>query len=159
MISFFRIMFAAWALVDFGVMLTVLLYAHRDKTLGLKRWQVYSFVLPLFVVFGSLLWWYASVYGPESAAFYPAYAENVLMSLLFVGLAIRRCGSYGQSFILAWGKFIGTAGMTVLYGIVLDRPYALVCGSLVFVLDVVYLYFMHRRPRGRADDPERERHR
>lgn len=61
------------------------------------------------------------------------------MSALFSGLTLRRKGSYGQSFVLAWGKFIGTAGMTVLYGIVMEKPYAVMCGSLCFVLDATYL--------------------
>lgn len=158
-VSFFRTMFAAWAIVDLGVMLTILLYAHHDKTLNLKRWQVYLIVLPSFVIFGLFHWWCASVYGPKDAAFYPAYVENILMSFLFIGLAIRRHGSYGQSFILAWGKFIGTAGMTVLYGIIFGRSYALICGSFVFVLDIVYLYFMYRGPWCvRAGHTESEQH-
>lgn len=55
-ISFFRMMFAAWAVVDLGVLLTVLLWAHRDETLKMSRRQVYWLVLPLLIAFGIILW-------------------------------------------------------------------------------------------------------
>lgn len=143
-ISFFRMIFAAWAVVDFGVLLTVLLWAHRDKTLGMTRRQVYVLVLPLVTVFGLAQTWYAATFGTEAAAFYPAYFENIIMSVLFIRLARRRGGHFGQSFVLAWGKLFGTASMTVLYGILLGRPYSLGCGVACLVLDIHYLGVLHR---------------
>ena len=81
------------------------------------------------------------------------FLQCILMSILFIRMYYRRPGVQGQSLILAIAKFIGTLPLTIMFGIVGSKTGGgvhepiLYIGSVIFVLDVTYIYLVAKRRR------------
>lgn len=85
-----------------------------------------------------------------AAAQYSAFAQNALMSVLFVALYAYRRGPAGQSMVIAVAKWIGTLAPTIQHGFLYGvNEYVLLMGALCFVWDVVYMVLLARGMRER----------
>lgn len=74
------------------------------------------------------------------AAQYSAFAQNVLMSVLFVFMFLYRKGPEGQSLVIAVAKCLGTLAPTLQQGLIDGfNIYILVMGALCFLWDVLYI--------------------
>jgi hypothetical protein len=79
------------------------------------------------------------------AAGYSAFLQNLLMSVLFISMLVRRGNREGQSLTIAVSKWLGTLSPTILFGIVGDGGFPngsfliLVLGLLCSVFDLVYI--------------------
>lgn len=74
------------------------------------------------------------------AAQYSAFAQNVVMSVLFVFMFLHRKGPEGQSLVIAMAKCIGTLAPTLQQGLVDGlNVYILIMGALCFLWDVIYI--------------------
>lgn len=79
------------------------------------------------------------------AAQYSAFAQNALMSVLFVAMYARRRGPAGQSMVIAVAKWLGTLAPTVQHGLLSGvNEYVLLMGALCFVWDVAYIVLLAR---------------
>lgn len=77
------------------------------------------------------------------AAQYSAFAQNVVMSVLFVFMFLYRKGSEGQSLVIAAAKCLGTLAPTLQQGLVDDfNIYILVMGALCLLWDVLYIVLL-----------------
>jgi hypothetical protein len=81
---------------------------------------------------------------------YAAFPQNLLMSVLFIGMLAQRGSSEGQSLAIAVGKWVGTLAPTILFGLVggkgFDGPnsFLLTIGLLCSVFDVIYVVLLIR---------------
>ena len=57
-------------------------------------------------------------FGFTMASQYSAFLQNVVMSILFIQLFVKRNGDFGQSLLLAVAKWIGTLAPTILMGVI-----------------------------------------
>lgn len=73
------------------------------------------------------------------AAQYSAFLQNLLMSVLFIAMYVRRGGIKGQSLLLAAAKWIGTLAPTILMGVLTLNWVVLVCGIFCSVFDMIYI--------------------
>ena len=76
------------------------------------------------------------------ASQYSAFLQNVVMSILFIQLFVKRNGDFGQSLLLAVAKWIGTLAPTILMGVITYNPIVLVCGIFCTVFDVIYIVLL-----------------
>lgn len=86
-----------------------------------------------------------------AAAQYSAFAQNALMSVLFVALCVYRRGPEGQSMVIAIAKWVGTLAPTIQHGLLYGvNEYVLLMGALCFVWDALYIVLLARGKRSRA---------
>ena len=55
---------------------------------------------------------------------YSAFLQNLLMSVMFINMYIRRGTMEGQSLLLAYAKWIGTLAPTIIFGILDYKIYS-----------------------------------
>ena len=96
-----------WFCVDLIVAMQCVLYGGNDATEPfLRRYYRWLFLAAIAIAFPIMYWsfkefndWYAE---------FTASGDSLLISVLFVGLLIRRRGVSGQSMVIAVSKWLGT---------------------------------------------------
>jgi hypothetical protein len=56
-------------------------------------------------------------FGVRVGVGYSAFLQNLLMSVLFIDMFVKRGGREGQSLTIAVNKWIGTLAPTILFGV------------------------------------------
>jgi hypothetical protein len=78
-------------------------------------------------------------------AMYSAFVINLVMSILFIGMLVRRDSVEGQSMGVAVFKWLGTAAPTILFYLVSGSNLVLVLGILIFVFDLIYIAMLYQK--------------
>lgn len=78
------------------------------------------------------------------SAQYSAFIQNVIMSVAFIHMLVKRGNAKGQSMLLAIAKWIGTLAPTITMGIMYTNYVVLACGILCTVYDLIYIGLLHR---------------
>lgn len=157
-----------WMLCDIGIVATLFLYGFKyfEKKYLLSKTQFYVLSVMAFASCFAIM----IVGGPffkdflpyfkgelfESAKFI-ALIQNAVMSILFVVMFLERRSSEGQSFTIAWTKWIGTS-MTVgvSYLAVEHREnwhFVGIFVALCFVFDVWYMVLIYQQLRREGINP------
>src|ERR1044071_2365493 len=91
--------------------------AHRLKSVPQKSKSAFI-AWSVLALFTAVLIQYAirREFGVAKGAGYSAFLQNLLMSILFITMLVRRGGREGQSLMIAINKWIGTLAPTILYG-------------------------------------------
>lgn len=89
---------------------------------------------------------YIKEFGLEGhlSAQYSAFAQNLLMSIAFIHMLVKRGSTKGQSLLLAVAKWIGTLAPTITMGIMSTNYVVLACGLLCTVYDLLYIALLYR---------------
>jgi hypothetical protein len=130
---------ACWALFDIGIVYTYFRWGRRYWPLAFSTnaflgWSILVFVTS-FVL--QLIFFYE--FGGHLGARYSAFLQNLLMSVMFIGMFVARKGGEGQSLLIAIAKWIGTLAPTILFGIYEDSFFILVLGLFCSVFDLIYI--------------------
>ncbi len=136
-----------WAGLDVVILLTYLKYGKKEwATNKPENCFVPWTILGLICCFALQIVFIVQ-FGGVAAAEYSAFAQNLLMSILFIDLYWRRGSLNGQSLLLAVAKWIGTLAPTILFGWISYNPYVLVFGIFCSVFDLTYigLILNHKR--------------
>src|SRR4051812_11472356 len=146
---------AIWLAADVVILAVFLKYWRSDYPKRLPEsyfWPMFAFafamVIPLMVAT-------VSVFGRDDGSVYTAFIDNLIMSVLFLSMLLRRGDRRGQSMWIAWGKLLGTVTASVsqyLYdpGNVLW----LVIYVEILILDVLYVVLLSKAPQYRHDHAE-----
>ena len=130
--------------------------AHRLKSVPQKSksafiaWSVLALITALLIQYGI-----RREFGVAKGAGYSAFLQNLLMSILFITMLVRRGGREGQSLMIAINKWIGTLAPTILYGVVGEGGFPhgsfliLVTGGLCSVFDLIYIRLLAKLTRTR----------
>jgi hypothetical protein len=92
-------------------------------------------------------------FGVAKGAGYSAFLQNLLMSILFITMLVRRGSREGQSLMIAISKWIGTLAPTILYGVVGEGGFPrgsfliLVTDGLCSVFDLIYIRLLAKLTR------------
>jgi hypothetical protein len=100
------------------------------------------FVLSLVVAFGGVLT--MSYEFKDFVGKYAAFSQNLMMSILFVAMLVRRNNVSGQSLYIALLKMIGTLLPSILF-FMLDQsaPFMNYLFVSIFVFDLVYVVALY----------------
>lgn len=145
---------ACWALFDLGIVYTYFRYGRRYwprafSTNAFLGWSILVFAVS-FVV--QLIFLYE--FGDHAGARYSAFLQNLLMSVLFIGMFVARKGRAGQTLLIAIAKWIGTLAPTILFGIYEQSLFITVLGLFCSVFDLIYIALLlwdRRHPNALAD--------
>jgi hypothetical protein len=140
---------AVWFLFDIGILYTYFKYGKEYFPSNLAYWFLPWSMLGLFTAF-----WveYAFVrqFGIFAGGAYAAFLQNLLMSVLFIGMLVRRGSSKGQSLTIAVSKWLGTLAPTITFGVIgsgtlaSQKFFIFVIGMLCSVFDLIYIWMLSR---------------
>lgn len=143
-----------WLVFDAGILITYFKYGRKyfpalalknnsaatDKGTPFVVWSVLTLLAAFCVEYA-----FRKEFGVRVGAGYSAFLQNLLMSLLFINMLVRRGSREGQSLTIAVGKWLGTLAPTVLFGIIGDGGFPhgslliVVVGMLCSVFDLIYI--------------------
>jgi hypothetical protein len=137
---------AVWFLFDVGILYTYFKYGKRYFPANLAYWFLPWSILGLFTAF-----WveYAFVreFGISAGGTYAAFLQNLLMSVLFIGMLVRRGSTEGQSLTIAVSKWLGTLAPTIVFGMIRPKLFIVIVGLLCSVFDLIYIWMVSRYSR------------
>ena len=138
---------AIWFLFDVGILYTYFKYGKKYFPTNLASWFVPWSLLGLFTAFW-IEYSFIREFGTFAGGAYAAFLQNLLMSVLFIGMLVRRGSTDGQSLIIAVSKWIGTLAPTIIFGIIGGGTFSgpnffiLVVGILCSVFDLIYIWML-----------------
>jgi len=143
---------AVWFLFDLGILYTYFRFGRRYfppslPEAGFITWSLLGIATALLIQYA-----FIREFGPSVAAGYAAFLQNLLMSILFIDMLVKRGNRAGQSLGIAVSKWIGTLAPTIQFGILGDGAFPrgsfliLVAGLLCTVFDVLYIWLIPKFP-------------
>ena len=133
-----------WCLLDAVIIYTYFKYGRKgfpkDKGCFFIPWSLAAFVIGFMVIY------FAHYEFPDFwGARYTAFAQNLMMSVLFISMLVRRDNVDGQSMYIAVFKMLGTLAPTVQIYIQTGSKLILIFGIGCFLYDVIYIGMLHRK--------------
>jgi hypothetical protein len=139
-----------WLFFDVGILIQFLRYGKKDLPANVSTRLFYpSFLLSLILTFLAVL--LITIEFEDYHGVYSAFGQNLMMSVLFVSLLIKRDNLQGQSGFIAFFKMIGTILPSVLF--YLYYPAHLLLIFLYFsilLFDMIYLILVVQKGRDRT---------
>ena len=140
-----------WLLFDVGILGQYLLFGKNEFPAQLsEKWFYPVFLFTL--LFAGLLIAFMSREFDDYIGIYAAFGQNLMMSILFVRLFLKRGHLRGQSVYIALSKTVGTLFPSVLFYLYFPNSYLLqLLYGGIFLFDVVYflLLFFQLRKEGK----------
>ncbi|MDQ1638277.1 MAG: hypothetical protein QOF62_1616 [Pyrinomonadaceae bacterium] len=154
---------AVWLLFDAGILITYFKYgwkyfparvpgfasaAANDNSAPFIIWSALALIAAFFVEYA-----FRKEFGVRVGAGYSAFLQNLMMSVLFIAMLVKRGSREGQSLTIAVSKWLGTLAPTILFGIVGDGGFPngsfliVMVGTLCSVFDLIYIgLLLNTRP-------------
>jgi hypothetical protein len=143
---------AVWFGFDLGILYTYFKYGRKYFSRAIPvSWFLLWSVLGLATAF-AVEYGFIREFGVAVGAGYSAFLQNLLMSILFIDMFVRRGGREGQSLIIAVNKWIGTLAPTILFGLIGSGGFPsgsfliLTLGILCSVFDLIYIWMLSGGP-------------
>ncbi|MFI5937061.1 hypothetical protein [Actinoplanes sp. NPDC051494] len=136
-----------WAALDLGILVTFFRFGPGQwvslTRAGFLAMSAGGLVIGIGVHLAFLL-----QFGAENGARYSAFAQNLLMSVLFLSMLHRRRSASGQSNFIAVNKLLGTLAPTIASGFIGEfRPFIALTGLLCLAGDAAYLIYLNAMER------------
>lgn len=128
-----------WCCLDVVILYTFFRNARKEWPEFLNKNFFIPWTLLVLVCCFALQIVFIVEFGFTMAAQYSAFLQNLIMSVLFIRLFVKRKGDAGQSILLAVAKWIGTLAPTILMGVITYNPVVLICGIFCTVFDLIYI--------------------
>jgi len=130
---------AFWFIFDIGLVYTFVRFGRRYWSPNLPPWTFYAWGALALLTAVLLQLAFLAQFGEQLASRYSAFLQNLLMSVLFIGMFVARNGPEGQSRFIAVNKWIGTLAPTFVFGVFEQNVLVIVAGALCSVFDVIYI--------------------
>lgn len=150
---------AAWLIFDIGILYTYFRFGRkyfpgfrnqppaiptgRDSDFAFIGWSVVGLLTAFALQYAVI-----REFGVAKGAAYSAFPQNLIMSILFIAMLVKRGSREGQSLLIAVSKWIGTLAPTILYGILGQSGFPrgsffiLTVGLFCSVFDVIYIWLV-----------------
>jgi hypothetical protein len=139
-----RIVNAVWFVFDVVIVVTYFRYGRREFPPTVQRWFIPWSVVAFVVAF--VILYFANLEFPDFwGARYSAFVQNLMMSILFIGMLVGRNDIRGQSMYIAIFKWLGTLAPTIQVYAQTGSDLILVLGIAIFVYDVTYIVMLYRK--------------
>jgi hypothetical protein len=134
-----------WFFFDCIILFQALKFGKFDFNNNLPAKLFYpTFALTLVMSFCAVL--FISREFKDTDGKYAAFGQNLMMSVMFVSMLLRRNGVEGQSIYIALFKMIGTLLPSILF--LLLFPSSLLLDFLyvsIFIFDLIYFLLLYRK--------------
>lgn len=147
------------SILDLGILYTYFKYGRKEfkKYFDKKYfipWSILILIMAFTVQLGFLTEFKMIAYenfkyvdsylDPYPGAGLSAFMQNLIMSVLFINMLLKRKNTRGQSMTIAISKWIGTLAPTILVGIILESTLILILGIFCTVFDLLYIWLLNR---------------
>jgi hypothetical protein len=132
----------AWFLCDALIFCTYLLYGPKyfPKSIGKRRFlPLTGLGLAAALAFVLLM----SLELSDFIGMYSAFIINLMMSVLFIDMLVKRGSAEGQSMSIAITKWIGTLAISVYFFLRFGSPLVLYLGAASCVFDLIYIALLN----------------
>ncbi len=131
-----------WFSFDVLILSTYLIYGrkHFPKGIGSKWFLPWS-MLGIAVSFLFVL--LISLDLSDYIGMYAAFISNLMMSVLFIDMLVKRGNPEGQSLVIAVSKCIGTIAPTIYFYSFFANTFILFLGVSCAVFDVIYIVMLY----------------
>ena len=134
-----------WCCFDIVIAYTYFRYGREDFSQHADpKWFV-PWGLAAFVMSFGIIYFSAIEFGSNWGPIYTAFAQNLMMSVLFIGMLTKRKNVSGQSMYIALFKWLGTAAPTVLFYAQTGSKLVLILGVGCFIYDGLYAFLLYRK--------------
>lgn len=139
-----RVVNIVWFLFDMVIVFTYFRFGRREFPKASQRffipWSLVAFAVGFLVI-------YFTHYEFDEfwGARYSAFAQNLLMSVLFIDMLVRRDDVRGQSMYIAIFKWLGTLAPTIQHYLQTGSNLILILGIGCFIYDVIYIWMLHQK--------------
>jgi len=148
---------AVWFVFDVGILFTYFKFGRKyfsqclprntsvDNSSAFLVWSVLVLLTAFAVQFA-----FIREFGVAVGAGYSAFLQNLLMSVLFIDMLIKRGSREGQSLTIAINKWLGTLAPTMLFGIIGAGGFPngsfliVVAGVFCSIFDLIYIGLLLR---------------
>jgi hypothetical protein len=143
-VSVQRIVNITWFLLDALIVYTYFRYGRREFPKASQPffvpWSLVAFAVGFLVI-------YFTHYEFDDfwGARYSAFAQNLLMSVLFINMLVHRDDVRGQSMYIAIFKWLGTLAPTIQHYLQTGSNLILILGIGCFVYDVIYIGMLYQK--------------
>jgi hypothetical protein len=134
-----------WLLFDLGILYQYLLLGRREFPTHLPRTWFYP-TFGISLVLSALFIVVICREFKDFIGIYAAFAQNLLMSVLFIRLLLKRNSSSGQSLYIALSKLIGTIFPSILFYLYFPHSellFLFFCS--IFIFDLAYVILLYRK--------------
>ena len=139
---------AVWFAFDVGILYTYFKFGRKYFPRNLPAhsftgWSLLGIGTALGVEYA-----FIREFGVAAGAGYAAFLQNLLMSVLFIGMFVKRGNSEGQSLYIAVSKWLGTLAPTILFGMLGEGAFPrgsfliLMLGICCSVFDLIYIWLL-----------------
>lgn len=125
-----------WAMLDVVIISTYFKFGRNELPVYLRRNYGRLMVVALLTSAAFQLAFYLE-FGSHWGGIYSAFAQNAIMSILFVAMVINRNSTRGLSKLAIYAKWLRTLAPTILGGVIEQvDPFVLIAGGISFVFDL-----------------------
>lgn len=131
-----------WLVLDTFVVFTYFLYGKKYFPPQCSQEYFLTWTLIIFIMSFTLQYFFFEQF-KSLGQIYSAFIQNLIMSILFITMLVRRKNLNGQSLTIAFNKWIGTLAPTILFGVIYGNKLVLVLGIFCSIFDLIYIYFLN----------------
>ncbi|WP_195251535.1 transmembrane-type terpene cyclase [Romboutsia sp. 1001713B170207_170306_H8] len=135
---------ASWVILDIIILFTYFKYGKNEFPKSINQKYFPAWTMLVIICCFALQYVFIKEFGFIMGAKYSAFLQNLLMSVMFIDMYIKRGNMNGQSLVLAYAKWIGTLAPTILFGILEYNTLVLVCGIFCSVFDIIYISLLSK---------------
>lgn len=157
-----------WMICDIGIIITFFMYGYQyfKKAYAVSKAQWISFSIFAFIVAFGIMLTGGPFFGQFELYFksemfngakFIAYIQNLVISICFILMLWQRKSSIGQSFTIAWSKWIGTSMTVGIYYLFFEHNgqaylMAVIIGATL-ILDLHYMYLIYNQLKSDGINP------
>ncbi|NTW82317.1 MAG: hypothetical protein HGB36_02995 [Chlorobiaceae bacterium] len=142
---------ATWFLLDLFILASWFRFGKNDFPSTLPGSWFFPWTFLVLCSAFAIQYGFLREFGLYPGRAYAAFLQNLLMSLLFIGMLVKRNSGRGQSMLIAICKWLGTLCPTILFGTlggtketIAPNRFILVIGLLCSLFDIVYVVLLKR---------------
>ena len=132
-----------WFLLDIVITYTYFKYGKEEFPKNVNRNYFIPWSIIVLITAFVLEYLFVIQFGRDMGTRYSAFIQNLIMSVLFIGMLTRRTDAKGQNLNIAVSKCAGTLAPTILFGIILSNYLILVLGIFCLLFDSIYIYLLN----------------
>ncbi|WP_397538176.1 hypothetical protein [Rummeliibacillus pycnus] len=132
-----------WFLLDIIILMQYLIYGRKENKSAISSKYFYSsFLLALavsFLIIMAMTYEFNDVEGK-----YAAFSQNLMMSVLFISLLLRRGNLSGQSMSIAIFKMLGSLFAGIAFYIYFRTELITILSIATFIYDMIYIFLLRK---------------
>ncbi len=139
-----KVVNSVWFILDAVIVYTYFKYGRKEFPKTVEKffvpWSLVAFAIAFITIYFTHFE-FEDFWGAR----YSAFVQNLMMSVLFIDMLVRRNNVNGQSMYIAIFKWLGTLAPTIQMYLQTGSTLILVLGIGIFLYDVIYIGMLYQK--------------